>query len=249
MQGAIVAALASSRRRRSGLPAMPLRRTSRHLLQFFVTGTLAALPLAATLAIFAWAASLLLRWLGPDSAVGRTMIALGLGVSGSELVGYLIGVGLVALGLVLLGALVRTGVQQGASRLLDDALRRIPLVRTVYDLSHRLVDLMRQRDREGPKSMSAVWVHFGGAGQEGVVVLGLLSSPEPLVLEGRAHLAVIVPTAPVPVGGGLLFVPQAWVRPAEVGMEALTSIYVSMGVTAQQHLRAAQPATGRAGGA
>jgi uncharacterized membrane protein len=42
------------------------------------------------------------------------------------------------------------------------------------------------------------------------------------------------------VGGGLLFVPQDWVAPAQVGMEGLTSIYVSMGVTAHQHL--GQPA-------
>jgi uncharacterized membrane protein len=218
---------------------MPLRRTSRHLLQLFITGALAALPLAATLAIFWWAASLLLRWLGPDSLLGGALVALGLGVGGSELVGYALGIGLVAAALVLLGALVRSGVQQGASRLLDDALRRIPLVRTVYELSHRLVDLLRQSDREGPKSMSAVWVHFGGREAPGVAVLALLSSPQPVQLEGQPHLAVIVPTAPVPVGGGLLFVPQDWVRPADVGMEALTSIYVSMGVTAQQHLPAA----------
>lgn len=215
---------------------MPIRRSSRHLVQFFITGVLAALPLAATVAIFWWLASLLLRWLGPDSLIGRALVSLGLGVTGSELVGYLIGIGLVAAALVLLGALVRSGLQQGASRLLDDALRRIPLVRTVYDLSHKLVDLLRQKDREGPKSMSAVWVHFGGPESPGVVVLALLSSPEPVTLAGRPHLAVIVPTAPVPVGGGLLFVPQAWVRPADVGMEALTSIYVSMGVTTQQHL-------------
>jgi uncharacterized membrane protein len=80
-------------------------------------------------------------------------------------------------------------------------------------------------------------------------VLGLLSSAEPVFLQGRPHLAVIVPTAPVPVGGGLLFVPADWVRVADVGMEALTSIYVSMGVTAHQHLpRAAQArAPGQAG--
>lgn len=215
---------------------MPLRRTTRHLLQLFVTGLLAALPLAATVAIVGWVASLLLGWLGPGSLVGGALVFLGLGVGGSELLGYGLGVAVVAAALVLLGALVRTGIQQGASRLLNDMLGRIPLVRTVYDLSTRLVDLLRQRDREGPKSMSAVWVHFGGPQAAGVVVLGLLSAPEPVLLEGRPHLAVIVPTAPVPVGGGLLFVPQDWVRPADVGMEALTSIYVSMGVTAQQHL-------------
>ena len=53
---------------------------------------------------------------------------------------------------------------------------------------------------------------------------------------GRPCLAVLVPTAPVPIGGGLLFVPQEWVSPADVGAEALTSIYVSMGVTSAQHL-------------
>jgi uncharacterized membrane protein len=59
---------------------------------------------------------------------------------------------------------------------------------------------------------------------------------------GRACLAVLVPTAPVPIGGGLLFVPQEWVSPADVGAEALTSIYVSMGVTAAQHLPMPMPA-------
>ena len=59
-----------------------MRRTSAHLLRIFVTGLLAALPLAATLAIFWWAAGLLYRWLGPASAVGRVMVAIGLGVTG-----------------------------------------------------------------------------------------------------------------------------------------------------------------------
>jgi uncharacterized membrane protein len=52
---------------------------------------------------------------------------------------------------------------------------------------------------------------------------------------------VLVPTAPVPVGGGLLYVPEHWVTPAPVSVEALTSLYVSMGVTSAQHLpRAAE---------
>ena len=38
-----------------------MKRTPRHLLSLFVTGLLAALPLAATIAIFWWAASLIVR--------------------------------------------------------------------------------------------------------------------------------------------------------------------------------------------
>ena len=45
---------------------------------------------------------------------------------------------------------------------------------------------------------------------------------------------MLVPSAPVPVGGCLVYVPVEWVRPADFGVEALMSIYVSMGVTTPQ---------------
>ena len=50
-------------------------------------------------------------------------------------------------------------------------------------------------------------------------------------LEGRAYCAILIPTAPIPVGGGLLYVPQEWIRAADMGVDQLTSIYVSMGLT------------------
>jgi uncharacterized membrane protein len=35
----------------------------------------------------------------------------------------------------------------------------------------------------------------------------------------------------VPVGGCLIYVPAKWTKPAEIGVEVLTSVYVSMGMT------------------
>lgn len=212
----------------------------KHLLRIFVTGLLAALPLAATVAVFWWAASVLVGWLGPQSAVGRILSAVGLGVTGSEIAGYAIGIGLVAGAIFGLGLLVEAGLQRGLNRVVDAVLRRIPLVRSVYELAQKMVGLFGQRDVPGLKSMSAVWCHFGGppapGGPAHAAVLALLSTPEPVTIGGRAYVGVIVPTAPVPVGGGLLFLPAEWVQPAELGIEALTSIYVSMGLTAAQHL-------------
>ena len=75
------------------------------------------------------------------------------------------------------------------------------------------------------------------------------TAPEVLMVEGRPCVAVLVPTAPVPVGGGLLFVPEHWVSPAALSVEAVTSLYVSMGVTAAQHLPVAAPEISRAPGA
>jgi len=221
---------------------------TRTLLRLFVTGLLAALPLAATIAIFAWVVSLLLDWLGPGSAFGGVLKAIGIGVAGSEVIGYLVGVGVLVAAVFGLGVLVETGVQRGLTRLIDALVTRIPLVNTVYGVIRRMVELLSQRDQGdegGLKSMRPVWCHFGGPG--GAVALGLLSGAEPVLIDGRRCLAVLVPTAPVPVGGGLLWVPEHWVTPADVGIEALTSIYVSMGVTSAQYLPRAVPATGASG--
>ena len=211
-----------------------MKTTARHALRIFLTGLLAALPLAATLLIFVWGARTLYAWLGPGSFVGGLLIALGLGGTGSEVVGYLLGLGIVLLAIFALGLLVQTRLRGVLGRSFNSVVQRIPVVRNVYDMIRKFVDLVAQRDPSGARSMSPVWLRFGGPG--GAMVLGLLSSPEPVLVGGHAYLAVLVPTAPLPVGGGLIFVPVDWVSPAEVGMESLTSIYVSMGVTAHQHL-------------
>ncbi len=214
-----------------------MTRTARHLLNIFVTGALAALPLAATVLVLVWTVRLLYAWLGPDSLVGGALVRIGLGVTGSEIFGYTIGVAVVLAGVFLLGLLVQTRLRHVLAAVLDGVLQRIPLVRSVYDLSKKFVDLLAQRDQDGLRSMSPVWLHFGGPG--GAAVLALLSAPEPVLVGGRPCLAVLVPTAPVPVGGGLLYVPVAWVEPAELGVDAVTSIYVSMGITSKQYLAAA----------
>jgi uncharacterized membrane protein len=218
-----------------------MTRPTPHLLRIFVTGLLAALPLAATVLVFWWAASILLQWLGPQSAIGRGLSRIGLGVTGSEIAGYAIGVAIVAAAVFGLGLIVQTRLQRGLQRLVDAVLSRIPLVRNVYETAQKVVGLFAQRDSEGLKQMSAVWCHFGGppsdpADPGRVAVLALLSTPQPVTIGGRPYVGVIVPTAPVPVGGGLLYLPQDWVTPAEIGIEALTSIYVSMGITSAQHL-------------
>jgi uncharacterized membrane protein len=214
----------------------------RTLLRVFVTGALAALPLAATLLIFAWAAGVLIKWLGPDSAVGRALLSIGLGVGASEVVGYAIGVAIVAALVFGLGLLVEANLQRGLASLVNGLVLRIPIVGTVYDLMKRMVGLVRTQDEKGDglKSMSAVWCHFGGPQAEGnSVALALLGSDTPVLINGQRCVAVLIPTAPVPVGGGLLYVPEHWITPADIGVEAVTSIYVSMGLTSPQYLQRA----------
>lgn len=215
--------------------------TPRHPFRTLLTGLLAMLPLAATLFVLAWTLRFLSTWLGPESLFGRQLTRIGLGVAGSEIAGYGVGLLLLLLCIYGIGLLVETGLERGLSRMVDALVKRIPVVRTIYDVAQKLVGLVNRPQEEGPKSMSPVWLYFGGRdGEDGsgrtTVVLGLLTTPEPVLLGGRPFHGVLVPTAPVPVGGGLLYVPQDWVEPADMGMEAVTSIYVSMGVTSAQYI-------------
>lgn len=216
----------------------------KHPLRTLVTGLLAMLPLAATLLLLGWVWQFLAKYLGPGSSVGQLLTHVGLGVTESELIGYLLGMLALVTALYFFGLLVETGLQRGMARLLDSLMQRIPVVRTIYDVAQKLVALFARKEGDDLKSMSPVWLHFGGkptageaAGQNGTAVLGFLSTPQPVLISGQAYLGVLVPTAPVPVGGGLLYVPPEWVEPAEMGMEAVTSIYVSMGVTSDQYLK------------
>lgn len=211
---------------------------SRRFVRTLVAGSIAALPLLATVLIFTWSVRFAMSWLGPESALGRLLGALGLRVTGSPLAGYAIGIAVMLAAILLLGVLVEAGMQRGLEALVDGVVQRIPIVRNVYDTIERFVQMLSKRDQGGLKSMSPVWCHFGGPG--GATVLGLLSTPEPVIIGGQRFRAVLVPTAPVPIGGALIYVPDAWVTPAQIGMEALTSIYVSMGVTSGEYLGAGE---------
>ncbi|MFY9513039.1 MAG: DUF502 domain-containing protein [Rubrivivax sp.] len=216
----------------------PLRRFG----NIFVAGLLAALPLAATVFIVVWTVQTLYAWLGPGSAVGGLLARLGLGLGASEVAGYLLGLACVLALVFLLGLLVHTRLHGWLVAGIDTLVQQVPLVRNIYDLLRRFVDLVSQRDATGTGAMSPVWLYFGGRDGGGAAVLGLLSHAEPVLMRGQPYLGVLVSTAPVPVGGALVYVPQDWVEPAPVGVEGLTSIYVSMGVTAGQHLAARPPA-------
>lgn len=213
----------------------------RHPLRTFTAGLLALLPLAATAALLAWTLQLLADWIGPGSAFGRLLTRVGLGVTESVWAGYAVGVLVLAGGVFAMGLLVQAGLERGFHRLVELLVQRIPVVRTIYDVVAKLVGLLGGRGEDELRTMTPVWLHFGGPAPAGeaattTVVLGLLSTPQPVLIGGQPFHGVIVPTAPVPVGGGLLYVPADWVQPADLGMEAVTSIYVSMGVTSAQYL-------------
>lgn len=194
--------------------------------RIFLAGLMAALPLMMTILVTVWLASVLNDYLGPSSQFGQLLIGLGLGVSDG--VAYLLGLVLVLAVIGVLGLIVESRIGDLFTSLIDRLVQRVPLVSSVYGLSKRFTSIVDTKGETNLSSMTAVWCFFGG--EPGAAVLALLPSPKTVRIGAEDFLGVLIPSAPVPVGGALVYVPAAWVKPAEGGVENLMSVYVSMGV-------------------
>lgn len=194
----------------------------------WLAGLLVTLPLVVTLAILAWAFDVVRGLVGPGTLVAKAFAALGYPFTQNPRLATLVGV------LVMLGAIYVVGLTARSRLILplrafvDRTIKRIPLIGNVYELADRFVGVLGPKSGTDLAAMRPVWCFFGG---DGVAVLALSPSSEPVLIDGREYYAVVIPTAPVPIGGALLYVPAAWIKSAPIGMDKLTATYVSMGIT------------------
>ena len=204
-----------------------LKKSFNSLLTTWLAGLIVLLPLTLTLMLLTWIVSLLNRFIGPSTAIGRLFAAMGQPFASNTYLAYGLGTVLLIVAIYALGLAVQLGLRKPLAWLTDITLRRIPLFGKLYNLADRFVALLDKKQDADINAMSPVWCIFGG---DGVAVLALMPNPVPVDIDGRPHYAVLVPTAPIPIGGGLLYVPVEWVKPANIGVDAFTSIYVSMGI-------------------
>lgn len=195
----------------------------------FLAGLMAALPLLLTIFIVAWLVNFLNLYIGPTSPFGGFLVSLGLGRGAHQIVSYLIGIASIIVLIFGLGLIVESRLGAWVARLIDGIMRRIPGVSYLYDTASRLVSMLDGKKGQGLQDMKPAWCFFGG--KPGAAVLALLPSSRPVDLGGEKYFAVLIPSAPVPFGGALIYVPEAWVEMANERVDDLVSVYVSMGLT------------------
>ncbi len=198
------------------------------IVQTFLAGVMAALPLLLTIFAISWLANFLNLYIGPSSAFGEFLVSLGLGSEVHRIAPYVVGI-LVILGAIfVLGTIVQSGIGAWLASIVDGLVRRIPIVSYLYDISNRIVSMLDNKNGQSLQDMKPAWCFFGG--KPGAAVLALLPSSTPVDLGGEKYLAVLIPSAPVPFGGALIYVPESWIEPAQERVDDLVSVYVSMGL-------------------
>lgn len=203
-------------------------------LQTFLAGLFTVLPLVVTIAIVIWVGEFLEDYLGPSTRMGRLLSSAGLRFVANDTSAYILGWVLVLAIIFGVGLLVEFGAQRLLRDRVDALFTRMPLLGGVYGTVRQLVAMVDKRGKTELKGMQVVYCKFGG--ESGALLLALMPTPELFRIGDIDYHAVLIPTAPVPVGGALIFVPAASILASDLSMDAFMSLYVSMGVTGPQFL-------------
>jgi uncharacterized membrane protein len=205
----------------------------KHMTQTFVTGVIAILPVALTLAVLIWLVRLLHDLAGPSSLCGRALRSLGMSVVACDITAYILGLIGAATLIFALGTIIESGSLVRWRRTMNEALHRVPVIGTVYDASKQMTSMF-DRKPDSRQNMVPVICYFGD--DRGAATPALMPTAELVRLDGHEYHVVMIPTAPVPFGGALVCVKASWVQPAVCGFEDLVGVYMSMGVTAPRCL-------------
>lgn len=221
----------------------------------FIAGLLFLLPIFLTVSIIAWIVNFLSGAIGPGTMLGGMLTQGGTYLLGTnqDLLAFWLGVGIAIAGIWLLGLIVKTRAKHIIQDYIDRLFARVPLIRSIYNPVSRVVRLATERGPGAPGdllSMSVVSCRFGGGGN-GVDVLALLASQVVYNIAGERRRLVYLPTAPIPMSGGLVLVAETAITPVpEMKVDDLLKIYVSLGALAPEVLpgtiagaKTAQPAS------
>ncbi len=205
------------------------------VLRIFLVGVVAVLPFVITMMVVIWVSGYLTSLLGPHAVLGQLLRRMGWLFVSSDMLADLVG-WLIVLALIFgLGLLVEFGARRLVYDRFDRFAERVPVLGGIYGTARQLVGMIDAKGNPDFKTMQVVFCNFGG--ERGAAFLALLPTPERFRIGDTDFNAVLIPSAPVPVGGSLLFVPASSVTPAGLSVDAFMSIYVSMGVTGPQFLK------------
>jgi uncharacterized membrane protein len=198
----------------------------RKILTPFATGLLFLAPVLLTIILLNWLSGYLVAALGPATPLGQALGAAGMFFTPSPFAAFWAGLGMAALLVWVIGLAVQTRFRPKLEGGLDGLISRIPVLGPLYRPLAQFVRMMGSSPSGEMSGMSVVSVSFGPH----VEALALLTSPKLHDFGQGPRYLILIPTAPVPVGGGLLFVEPGQVKPVpSMGVDDLAKLYVTMG--------------------
>ena len=189
---------------------------------YFLAGLLALIPLIVTIGILSWLFNVLDGFLGPYiyDWLGRPMPGLGLIAT----IVLVFAIGIVTTNIIgrrLMGAV-------------DEALHRIPLVRSIYSMTKQVSDSLLQARTVAFQQVVLIEYPRRGLYQIGFVT-GKIEGPlqEQLAAKAGERLVnVFVPATPNPMSGYLVLLPERDVHVLGISVQDGLKLVISGGLAA-----------------
>jgi uncharacterized membrane protein len=189
---------------------------------YFLAGLLALIPLIVTIGILSWLFNVLDGFLGPYiyDWLGRPMPGLGLIAT----IVLVFAIGIVTTNIIgrrLMGAV-------------DEALHRIPLVRSIYSMTKQVSDSLLQARTVAFQQVVLIEYPRRGLYQIGFVT-GMIEGPLQEQLAARAGerlVNVFVPATPNPMAGYLVLLPERDVHVLGISVQDGLKLVISGGLAA-----------------
>ncbi len=210
---------------------------SEGLIGTFLVGLFVILPIFLTIAIIQWFVQTLEDVLGPGTFFGNILTYSGAFVIGSDRdhIAFWLGVVFTITTIWLLGVLIKGFAKRKIDHVLGATLSQIPVFRTIYKPVSQILKILRTDEETKMKGMTAVYCGFGV--EHAVRVLALQPGPDVYTFDGVEYVVVYIPTSPIPMSGGLIFVRKETVVPApEISVQDVMKLYLSLGALGPQSL-------------
>ncbi len=190
------------------------------LRTYFLAGLLVLIPLVVTIGILSWLFNLLDGFLGPYiyDWLGRPMPGLGL---------------IATLVLIFLIGLVTTNiVGRRLMGAVDEALQRIPLVRSIYSTTKQMSSSLLQSRQVAFQQVVLVEYPRRGLYQIGFVT-GMIEGPlqeELAAKAGERVLNVFIPATPNPMTGYFVMLPERDIQFLGISVQDGLKLVISGGM-------------------
>lgn len=203
----------------------------------FLAGLALLLPVVLTVLIVAWFIDMLRAVVGPETVLGELLTTGGTTIIGEgyDTLSFFLGALIALLGIWILGLIARSAAKKSIERTIDWIFAKLPIIRAIYNPVSRVVRLATDKNTGDFSGMTVVSCRFGG--KHGADVLALLANQDTFYIGGEPRKMIYLPTAPVPMTGGLVLVPEDSVVPVpQLKVDDLLRIYFSLGALAPDKL-------------
>jgi uncharacterized membrane protein len=209
----------------------------RRIAGTFIAGLLALLPLLITVSVVGFLVSKLTAWLGPQSAFGSWMRSFADVAQMPAELSYLSSIAAVVALICIIGLFAQRFTGKRASAWITYLVGRIPFINKVYNSAEQVVQLLAHKDGDAASALAnVVMVRIAN-----VRVLGMLSSPDPVMINGEPYYIVFLPSTPIPASGQNVIIPAADVEDVTISVEEMTKIIISLGSLGPGIMNAKQP--------